>query len=48
MKKRKRRKEAKRLLYRQMKMLVKESKKAVDGNELSQLSKAIAELSDRI
>jgi len=48
MKKRNRRKKTKRLLYRQLKLLAKESKKAVDGQELSQLSKAIAELSDRI
>ena len=48
MKKRNRRKKTKRLLYRQMRLLAKESQKAVDGQELSQLSKAIAELSDRI
>ncbi len=48
MKKQNRRKKIKRLLYRQIKLLAKESKKAVDGQELSQLSKAMAELSDRI
>ena len=48
MKKQNRRKKTKRLLYRQIKLLAKESKKAVDGQELSQLSKALAELSDRV
>lgn len=48
MKKQNRRKKTKRLLYRQIKLLAKESKKAVDGHELSQLSKALAELSDRV
>lgn len=48
MKKHSKRKKTKRLLYHQLKLLAKESKKAVDGQELSQLSKAMAELSDRI